>query len=342
MKPEVTYTFADLPGDGSAMRVADGVYWVRMPLPFALNHINLWLLEDGDGWTMVDTGIGGEKVRALWEQVFEGTLAGRPITRILVTHFHPDHMGQAGWLTGRWNAPIWMTQAEWLYARHQHSKDLAGRMEAGEAFYRRAGVPEAQLPALLQRFGRYREGVEPVPASYRRIFGGEEIRIGKRNWQVIIGEGHCPEHACLACPEDKLLISGDIVLPRISPNISLFPQEPDGDPLSRYLECLGRFDHLPEETLVLPSHDTPFTGLHARIDNLREHHKHRLDLILEACAGAPQTGLSVMQAMFTRELDSLQLGFAIGEALAHLNLLWRRGVLARTLGPDGVDRYTLA
>ncbi|MFO7483237.1 MBL fold metallo-hydrolase [Oceanibaculum nanhaiense] len=339
MKPEINYRFSELPEGGTTMRVADGVYWLRMPLPFALDHINLWLLEDGEGWTIVDTGIGGEKTRTLWEGVFAATLDGRPVTRILVTHFHPDHIGQAGWLTQRWNAPLWMTQAEWLYGRHQRAEDDGSREEVARAFYTRAGVSAEQMPALLERVGRYRKGVEPIPAAYRRMFGGETIRIGNRGWQIIIGEGHCPEHACLACPEDGLLISGDIILPRISPNVSLWPQEPDGDPLARYLGCLDRFADLPADTLVLPSHDTPFTGVHERIANLRQHHQHRLDLILADCAEAPRTGIEVMNAMFTRKLDMMQLGFAIGEALAHLNRLLHDGRLARETGPDGVDRY---
>ena len=326
------------PRPGEALAIAPGVQWLRMPLPFALDHINLWLLEDRSGWTIVDTGYSMPQTKELWEQVFAERLGGLPVTRLIVTHYHPDHIGLADWLTRRWQVPLWITEKEWLSARVM-SRAAEDFGPVRRAFARRAGLDEAESELFGEREDSYRRGVPAVPPSFRRIADGMAVEIGGREWRVIVGEGHAPELACLYCAQTGVLISGDQVLPRISPNISVQAHEPDGDPLARYLASLGKLrDTVPGETLVLPSHNLPFFGLHVRIDSLAAHHRARCDDVIAACH-IPKTALELVKVLFRRALDGHQMGFALGEALAHLNFLVHQRVLDRILENDGVDRF---
>jgi glyoxylase-like metal-dependent hydrolase (beta-lactamase superfamily II) len=329
------------PGPGETLAIAPGVRWLRMPLPFALDHINLWLLEDGAAWAIVDTGYAMPETQELWERIFAEQLGGLPVTRVIVTHYHPDHIGLAGWLTGRWQAPLWVTEKEWLYARvmSRGDDDLA---PSRRGFARGAGLDPASIELFGERENSYRRGVPSVPPSFQRLTDGMTLKIGVREWQVIIGEGHAPELACLYCAETGVLISGDQVLPKISPNISVQAHEPDGDPLARFLSSLAKLrEAVPPETLVLPSHNLPFFGLHARIDALVAHHTARCGEVLAAC-DEPKTAMQLLPVLFRRTLDRHQLGFALGEALAHLHYLMHQGALDRDLGPDGVYRFIRA
>ena len=326
------------PAPGEISAIAPGILWLRMPLPFALDHINLWLLEDGAGWTIVDTGYALPETKAAWERIFARHLGGRPVARIIVTHFHPDHIGLAQWLAERWRVPFWITEKEWLYA-HLLSRDSDDLTQRYRDFARRAGLD----PAASEIFGRheasYRRGVPAVPAAFRRLADGMAIEIGGREWRVVVGEGHAPEHACLYCAEAGVLIAGDQVLPRISPNISVPPFEPQADPLARYLASLDRLrGAVPAASLVLPSHDRPFFGLHARIAALAAHHRARCDEIL-ATSARPQSAADLLPVLFRRPLDRHQTAFALGEAVAHLNYLARAGALDSTAGADGVLRF---
>ena len=312
-----------------------------MPLPFALDHINLWLLEDGPGWTIVDTGYAMTETTARWERVFAERLGGLPVTRIIVTHHHPDHIGLAGWLTERWQAPLCTSEKEWLFARlmTRAGDDSA---ELRRDFARRAGMDEAASGLFAEHHQGYRLGVPSVPAKFRRLADGLVVEIGGREWRVIVGEGHSPELACLYCAETGVLISGDQVLPKISPNVSVHAHEPDGDPLSRFLHSLDKLrEAVPVETFVLPSHDLPFLGLHARIDALAAHHRARGAEIIAAC-GDPQSALQLLPVLFRRPLDRHQMAFALGEALAHLHYLAGRGELVCERGDDGVNRFVRA
>lgn len=330
----------DLPGTppeaGCAVPVAPGVWWVRMPLPFALNHINLWLLEDGAGWTVVDCGFPDDATRAAWEALFAGPMGGRPVTRIITTHFHPDHMGLASWLTQRFDAPFHASLAEWLWGRMLTMQGPEECTPLAAAFYARAGMPEALAAPLARRADAYRLAVPSVPGILHRLRDGDSLSIGGRCWRVVVGRGHAPEQTCLMCEEAGVFISGDQVLPRISPNVSVWPQQPDEDPLSDYLVSLEDVcRRVPDSLLVLPSHGLPFRGLHARAAELRDHHAERLAEVADACREAPKTVFQVMQAMFARDLDPIQVRFAIGEALAHVNHLLRAGTLVRQDGtPD--------
>lgn len=330
---------ATAPAAGEVVPIAPGVSWLRMPLPFALNHINLWLLDDGPTWTVVDCGYAMPETTALWERIFAGHLDGRPVGRIIVTHYHPDHIGLAGWLAERWQAPLWISEKEWLHARMMTGDAAVDYTAAARRFALRAGLDEADSDLFARRHSSYRAGVPSVPACYRRIGDGSAIEIGSRGWRVIVGEGHAPELAALYCEETGVLIAGDQILPRISPNISVPPHEPEGDPLARYLHSLTKFRAaLPEETLVLPSHNLPFHGVHERIDELASHHGERCAEALGACR-EPASAAELVPVLFRRKLDRHQTAFALGEAIAHVHYLIGQGEIERHSGADGVDRF---
>src|SRR2546426_2388661 len=261
----LVHPWREPPVPGTAITVAPGIKWLRMPLPFKLDHINLWLLEDDDGWTVVDTGIGLEPTREAWARVFASELDGRPISRVIVTHFHPDHMGNAGWLGDRWGVDLWCTQAEWMAANlawgHRDGPDLDRRM----AHYKSHGFDDAQIDDFRKRGNHYPHVVPTLAPSYRCLREGDTLTIGGRHWNVFTVHGHAPEHACLWCPEARVLISGDQVLPKITTNVSVWADQPRGNPLRLYLDSLDRFRPIDAETLVLPSHGLPFYGLHQRI-----------------------------------------------------------------------------
>jgi len=329
------------PPAGEGHEVAPGVTWVRLPLPYALDHVNVWVLADGEGWTVVDTGHGDDPTRAAWERIELSVLRGRPVGRVLVTHHHPDHVGLAGWMAERWGSELWCTRTEWLAARAGKLEPLAETQALAAAFYLRAGVAREAIPALRERCRAYPANVSPVPASFRRLQEGDEVRVDGSPWRVVVGRGHAPEHACLFAPERGILVAGDQVLPHITPNVSVWPHEPEAEPLSEYLRSLSALETLPDDVLVLPSHGLPFRGLHRRLRQLAEHHHQRLDAILEACAGRPRTAWDVTQVLFTRGLDPHQTTFAVGESLAHLHHLVAGGRLRRDRVPGEPDRWVL-
>lgn len=334
----LSYPFDSVPRPGEGTEVGPGVFWIRMPLPFALDHINLWALEDGDGWTLVDTGYALDTVKGLWEQVFAGVLRERPVKRIIVTHYHPDHVGLAAWLAQRFGAPVWMTEAEYLTA-HAVWGGFGGYERAAVLeLFRAHGLDPKYLAAFSIRESAYKRGVPSLPAAFWRIIDHDEIEIGGRAWTVVEGHGHSPEHAALYCRALGMFISGDMVLPRISTNVSVWAKEPDGDPLGLYLDSLARYRNLPANARVLPSHGRVFHGLHARIGELEAHHAERLRRVRDACA-TPKTAAELMPVLFARELDAHQVFFAIGEAIAHLNHLLRAGDVTRTRGSDEVFRF---
>ena len=329
------FPFPDLPVAGTAIEVAPGVRWLRMPLPFALDHINLWLLRDAGGWAIVDCGYNAEPTRAAWEPLLA---AHAPVTRVIVTHYHPDHVGLAGWLTRRTGTVLWMTEAEYLSA-HAVREGFAGyRNEALVDLFRTHGLGGADLDGIGGRGNAYRRGVDELPTSFRRMTEGDTIDIGGNLWTVIIGHGHAPEHASLHCPGLGVLIAGDMLLPRISTNTSVWATEPEGDPVGQFLRSIQRYTTLPANTLVLPSHGLPFRGIASRVAALKDHHRARLGELAAAC-DSPKAAADVLDILFRRKLDQQQLYFAMGEAIAHLNHLALQGSVKRTRGTDGVYRF---
>jgi len=333
------YPIAEPPVAGSTLQIAPGVHWLRMALPFALDHINLWLLEDGDGWLIVDTGLGNEPTRAAWEKVFAGRIGAKPVRRVLVTHYHPDHAGNAAWLCQRTGAELWMTRGEYLTVHAARHGAAGYSPEAQKELFLANGLDRAQADALLARGGLYRKMVPDFPYSHRRVFEGDAVTIGGRAWRVMLGYGHAPEHASLYCAELNVLISGDMLLPRISTNVAVRPVDPMSNPLRLFLESIRRYRELPADMLVLPSHGLPFRGAHARIAQLEAHHAERLAELRAACAQAPRAAAEVLEVLFKRKLDTGQIFFALGEAIAHLHCLHYDGQLTRKVGADGVARF---
>jgi glyoxylase-like metal-dependent hydrolase (beta-lactamase superfamily II) len=336
---EVTHPHGDrVPGPGEAIAVAPGVWWIRMPLPFALDHINLWLLEGDDGWTIVDTGYGVQATWDLWERHLGGRMAGKPVREIVVTHYHPDHVGSAHWLVERTGAPMWMTATEYLSA-HAARDDAAGFDRAtGVDFFIRNGFDASRLPERLKSGNGYKRGVPDIPRAYRRMMHGDTLRLSGRAWEVITVFGHAPEQATLYCAELGVLISSDQVLPRITSNVGVWGNQPESDPLSQFLGSLSRLGHLPADTLVLPSHERVFHGLHPRIAQLHEHHEQRLARLLEGCA-QPLSAYEALPLLFKRQLDDHQMMFAMGEAIAHLHHLEAKGLVRRETDAGGVRRF---
>lgn len=336
------YPFPNPPAPGATTEVAPGVHWLRMALPFQLDHINLWLLEDQDAWLLIDTGLGNEATRALWDRIFKEKIGAKPVKRVLVTHYHPDHAGNAAWLCRRTGAELWMTRGEYLTVHAARHGAAGYSIEAQMALFRAHGLDDARGRELQKRGDLYRTLVPDFPFSHRRLFEGERLSIGGRDWQVIVGHGHAPEHVSLHCGALDLLISGDMLLPRISTNIAVRPIDPSSNPLRQFLESIRRYRELPENVLVLPSHGLPFRGAHARIAQLEAHHAERLADLLAACAAAPRSAEEVLEVLFRRKLDTGQIFFAMGEAIAHLHYLHYDGKLARSVGADGVARFAPA
>lgn len=332
------YPHETLPLPGEARAVAPGIFWLRMPLPFQLDHINLWLLKDGDGWTIVDTGFASDETKACWRTVLDG-LDGA-VNRLIVTHFHPDHLGLATWLQAETGAALWMTTGEFLTAHAVwHEVGGHGAPYMTEQF-RCHGLTGERLEKFAQRGPGYRKAMPGLPDHYQRLMAGDVIRIDGRPWQVLIGHGHSPEHLALYCAELGVLISGDMLLPRISTNISVFASTPDADSLGWFLTSLQVMAReLPAETLVLPSHGLPFIGIQPRVAALCEHHEERCRELEDSCAQTAKSAADLLGTLFPRELDMHQTMFAMGEAIAHLNYLEQAGRLSRSTDADGVIRY---
>ncbi|MGA8863177.1 MAG: MBL fold metallo-hydrolase [Gallionella sp.] len=336
----IEYPFSEYPDAGTTIEVKPGIHWINTPLPFHLRSINLYLLEESDGWTIIDCGYAREDVRTQWEGIWRSTLKGKPVTRLIVTHYHPDHAGNAAWLSERWNLRPWMTQGEWL------SANLAARSLSAENFKHRCqfyidnGLDENLREQFRTGMIRYSDGVQ-LPSSYNRLFDGDAIMIGSRSWKVIVGRGHSPEHVSLYCDELGVLIAGDQLLPEITANVSVWPDEPEADSLRLYLQSLDHFNGaLRSDTLVLPSHKKPFYGAHTRITELKAHHSERLGTLLAVAAQGPVTAGGLLAHLFRPGLDGFQISFAMGEALAHLNYLVNAGVLRRYV-EGGLTRFSL-
>jgi glyoxylase-like metal-dependent hydrolase (beta-lactamase superfamily II) len=338
--PTLVFPHTQPPEPGKLVEIAPGVRWFRLPLPYRLDHVNIYLVEDNDGWTVIDTGLGTDACRTAWEAILSGPMAGQSLTSMIVTHYHPDHVGLAGWLATRFGLPLSMPRPEYLFslALQYAPGDLGA--DVHRPFYRRHGLSQQVTEAVLSRGHEYLRRTTGVPTTYHRIKHGDSLRIGARDFQVLTGGGHALEQAMLSRPQERLFFAADQVIARISPNVSVHAMEPDLDALGIYLRSLSDLrDTVPPDVLVLPGHGLPFYGLHERIGELMQHHEERCAAIADACRAQPLSVADIVPHVFQRELDEHQTGFAFGEVLAHVNHMLGRDQLALETGGDGIDRY---
>ena len=336
----IRYPIEAPPNHGEAIEVAEGILWFRLPLPMALDHVNVYALDDGDSWTLIDTGIGSSKSRGIWENLLAGPLAAKPVSRVLVTHHHPDHIGLAGWFQAEHGAELWTTRTAWLMARMLalDVEDLPS--PEALAFWKSAGVPQDILTERQsERPFNFADVIARLPVGYRRIKEGDSLTIGGRTWRVHMGNGHAPEHATLWSEDDNLVLCGDQLLPSISPNLGVYPTEPDADPVADWLESCARFSAMADEDhYVLPGHKLPYVGLPSRLDQLIENHVSALDR-LEDALSTPKTACDCFLPIFKREISGSQFGLAMVEAVAHCQHLWIAGRATRTRRDDGAWLY---
>mgnify|MGYP006172515871 CR=1 FL=1 len=335
---DLTYPHSEHPAAGTTMEVAPGVRWLSMPMPGSLSHINLYLLEDDDGWFVVDTGLSNEETKEWWHKIFATELGDKPVKGVICTHMHPDHIGQAEMITSEFRCPLYMTRAEYYQARSfANSGGSHHQTWLGADFYTRAGMPSDYLSQLEKMWSqRSSEGMSmpTMPSGYERLTDGQVLTIGGRDWQIVVGSGHSPEHACLYCAALKVMISGDQILPIITSNVSVHPTEPNANPLKDWMDSHDRFLSTPDDTFVLPAHNLPFYGVRERLRGLISHHDDRMLAIEEACV-EPHVAKDLLPVLFARELDPRQMMMALGEAIAHVHLLIHRNRISRELADDG-------
>jgi len=340
---ELTYPFPQAPGTGEVVEVAPGILWVRLALPFRLDHVNIYLIEDDGGWAVFDAGIADEASRAAWEALLAGPLAGARLTRLIVSHAHPDHIGLAGWLCERHGLPLLCSQTTYLSCLNISLSPGALEAKPYRDFYRRHGLSAEMTELVSTRGHSYLKMVTPLPLTFMRLLSGDNLTIGGRQFRVYSGDGHAPEQILLYLPEEKVLLAADQVIAKITPNISVWAVDPDGDPLGHYLRSTRLIrQHVPEDTLALPGHQLPFYGLQQRCEEIVAHHDERCRQIAEACESGPKSVADLVPVLFPRQLDAHQLSFAFSEVHAHVNRMLRRGELAWTQTRDEIERVRLA
>jgi glyoxylase-like metal-dependent hydrolase (beta-lactamase superfamily II) len=334
------YPWEEPPAEGEACAIAEGVWWVRLPLPMRLDHVNCYVLDDGDSWTLVDTGFASKRSRAIWQRLLEGPFGGKPVRRVIVTHHHPDHVGLAGWFQREHGAELIPTRTAWLFARMLLLDEQPVMSPEAEAFYVSAGMaPEVLAARKADRPFNFADVVAPMPQGYARIRQGDTITAGGRTWDIHMGNGHAPEHATFWSRDDHLVLSGDQILPSISPNIGVYPTEPLADPLAEWLEACERLAGLARpDHLVMGGHKLPFTGLPVRMRQLIDNHHGALKRLVRFLE-TPRTAADCFAPLFKRSIGSGEYGLALVEAVAHVNHLFHAGRVTRSRDAGGAWLY---
>lgn len=335
--------FPDAPSEGEAIEVADGILWLRIPLPMVLDHVNAYALRDADGWTIIDTGVNSKRTKALWETIFAGPLGGVPVTRLIVTHHHPDHVGLAGWFQKR-GADLHMTRTAWLFSRMLTLDEQTQATDEQVQFWINAGMSaEVLAERRAERPFNFADMVHPMPLGFERLHEGSSIEMGGRTWDIRFGHGHAPDHATFWSRDEEVVIGGDQLLATISPNIGVYATEPEADPLGDWMAaCEALQPHARGSQLVLPGHKLPFTGLPARMRQLIDNHHRALERLRDHISQGPCSAAECFPALFKRKIDGGTYGLALVEAVAHLNHLHQMGQIARERRGDGAWAYALA
>ena len=339
---KIATPFPEPPAPGTATRVAPGILWMRQPLPMALDHVNIYALDEGDGWTIVDTGFDSRKARALWQDLLDGPLAGKPVTRVLVTHHHPDHIGLAGWFVAR-GAELLTTRTAYLQARMLTLDEQDRATPEQIAFWTRSGMdPEVLAKRVAERPFNFADCVHPLALGYTRLAEGDTLTAAGRTWDIRMGEGHAPEHATLWSRDGDLVLGGDQLLLSISPHLGVYPTEPQADPVGDWIASCTRFQaHATPDQLILGGHKLPYTGLPPRLRQMIENHHGALDR-LRAHLDRPRTAAECFAPLFKRQIDAGTYGLALSEALAHLNHLHRTGQATRAVNDAGAWVFSAA
>lgn len=330
------FPFDAAPEPGCVTEIAEGVLWARLPLPMALDHVNVYALDEGDHWTIFDTGLDTKRNRALWGALLDGPLQGKPVGRVIVSHHHPDHIGLAGWFQAE-GAALWTSRTAWLFARmlvlDAQERPLPEVLE----YWRRAGMdPRLLSSRAADRPFNFCDVVAPMPLGFHRLAEGHVIRAAGRNWDVRLGQGHAPDQVTLWSRDCALVLGADQLLPGISPNLGVYATEPDADPVAEWLEsCTRLLAHACEDHLVLPGHKLPFTGLPLRLRQKIENHHSALRRLRMHLA-QPCRASDCFAPLFKREITDDVYGLALVEAVGHLNHLVATGEAYRLQGADGV------
>lgn len=320
------------PGRGEYIAIGEHVRWYRLVSPMApMGGVNIWALRDGDGWAVVDTGFADPDSTAQWQVILDDLAL--PVTRIICTHFHPDHIGQVGMLQQRFDAPLFMTDVEWHLARRINAAESSPFTE----LLRRCGLAEEALAALAAgRSGRFSSG---LPEHCEILTPGETIAIGELRWRIETGAGHSPRPAILVSDEARLALVGDQLLMRITPHVGVDAENPEGDPLGAYLEYLHGAAAMPDDLLALPGHGPAFRQAGLRATEIADHHYKALDSISRAL-GTPSLVSDILVPLFGRIPSGMGLVLALTEALAHLNRLVAEGRARRFLDEGGHYRFS--
>ncbi|WP_281995247.1 MBL fold metallo-hydrolase [Ruegeria faecimaris] len=336
----IRYPWPEAPTLGEAVEIAEGVLWMRLPLPMALDHVNIYALDDGDGWTVIDTGMSSNKTRRIWADLMAGPLGGKPVTRVVVTHHHPDHVGNAGWFQSEHGAELVTSRTAWLFARMLTLDVQENWPQETLDYYRSAGMDADFLAKrMTERPFNFCDTVYPMPLGFTRIKQGSVIRMGGRDWDVHMGNGHAPEHATFWSRDDNLVITGDQVLSSISPNLGVYVTEPMADPVAEWMEACERLQDLARpDHMALGGHKLPFTGLPVRMRQLIDNHHSALDR-LQNYLDQPKTAAECFVPLFKRQIGEGEYGLALVEAVAHLNHLYHIGAVTRTRRADGAWEF---
>jgi glyoxylase-like metal-dependent hydrolase (beta-lactamase superfamily II) len=337
---KLTFPIPVAPTPGTVTDVAPGIRWLRLPLPYRLDHVNIYLIENQGGWTALDSGLGTDECKDAWQAALAGPLRGQNLKSLIVSHFHPDHVGLAGWLCEKYDIELTMPRPEYLHSLLLQFAPADYGEGVFRPFYKRHGLSAEATEIVLSRGHEYLKRTTGVPASYHRVKHGDTLSVAARDFQVLTGGGHALEQAMLYRPQENLFLAADQVIARISPNVSVHPMEPGLDALGIYLNSLRAIrDSVQPDVLVLPGHGLPFLGLHDRVQELIDHHAARCGDIAVGCMEVPLSVAEIVPVLFTRPLDAHQTGFAFGEVLAHVNHMLGRDELRLETDAGGVDRY---
>ncbi len=310
----------DLSGELPLRQVLPGILMFTLPVDYGIDHVNIYLIRDGEGWCLFDTGADCEAARALWLRALAGPLAAG-LTRIIVSHHHPDHLGLAVWLQERTGAPILMREEELAVAWQTHVASASDRAYCIDFMRRHGLAPEAAqqvVGGVLQS-----NMACAVPERVEPLEAGQTLHIGDHAFDVLVLGGHSIAQICLYEPRLRLLLTGDQLLERITPNIGVWPYG-ETDPLPRYLDSLRIIAGMEIEH-VLPAHHRVYHAGVERAHGLVAHHQRALRKFMARLGAGGMNATELSYAVYGAQGDPLHGYLAMGETLAHLLWLARSG-----------------